>query len=376
MQDIIAIYKQVERTLWHLIAIAERGREGIVVFDLNRVIQFVNVAWAVMHGYKTTDELIGKQISAFHTEEQMASDVVPFIEETEQRGQFAGRLGHVRRDGTPFFTEMLMVVFNDDAGRAMGLVGFAADITEQERKADELRQYRCHTEELIKQQTEALEAADSKLQSQVTEHKQTEQKLKQQTAKLSAINEQLQNQITERERAEQHLKRQTAELTAANEQLQDQIAEHEQAGQELRQQTAELSAANERLREQIGEQERAKDELEQRCDKLEQRLREQSDELTTIGAQLQDEITKRKKEGEYFKQQTDAIKAAGEQLRTQIDELSTRGPVDESDTLKATDSVKAAVSITDDEKAVLENVFRQNVVLQRPKLGSTAREDS
>ncbi|MHC4734138.1 MAG: PAS domain-containing protein, partial [Planctomycetota bacterium] len=141
MQDIIAIHKQVGRTLRHLITIAERGREGIVVFDLNRVIQFVNAAWAVMHGYKRPDELIGKQISAFHTEEQMASDVIPFIEETEQRGQFAGRLGHVRGDGTPFFAEMLMVVFNDDAGRAMGLVGFATDITEQERTEDELRQY-------------------------------------------------------------------------------------------------------------------------------------------------------------------------------------------------------------------------------------------
>jgi predicted nucleic acid-binding Zn-ribbon protein len=95
-----------------------------------------------------------------------------------------------------------------------------------------------------------------------------------------------------------------------------------------------------------------------------------------VEAQLQDEITRRKKEGEYFKQQTDAIKAAGERLRTQIDELSARGPVDESDMLKATDSVKAAASLTDDEQAVLENVFRQNIVLQKPKRGSTAREDS
>lgn len=319
MQDIIAVHKQVGRTLRHLIAIAERGREGIVVFDLNRVIQFVNAAWAVTHGYKTRDELIGKQISVFHTEEQMASDVITCIEETKQRGQFAGRLGHVRRDGTPFFTEMLMVVFNDDAGRALGFIGFATDITEQERTEDELKQYRCHMEELIKQQTEALEAANSRLQSQVTEH--------------------------------------------------------EQAGQKLKQQTAELSAANEQLREQICESEWAKDNLEQHREKLEQRLKQQSDKLTTVEAQLQDEITKRKKEDEYFKQQTDAIKAAGERLRTQIDKLSARGPIGESDMLKATDSIKAAASLTYDEKAVLENVFRQNIVLQKPKLDSAARKD-
>jgi PAS domain S-box-containing protein len=320
MQNIITIHKQVGRTLRHLTAIAERGREGIVVFDLNRVIQFVNSAWAVMHGFESTDELIGKQISAFHTEEQMTSDVIPFIRGAEQKGQFTGRVGHVRRDGTPFFTEMLMVAFNDDADRTVGLVGFAVDITERERTNEELRQYRCRMEELVRQRTEALEAANSKLQSHVTEH--------------------------------------------------------EQAGQKLREQMVELSAANERLREQIGEQERAKGELEQNRDKLEQRLEQQSDELTTIGAKLKDEITRRKKEGEYFKQQTDAIKAAGERLQAQIDELSTRGYVDESGVLKATDSVEAATSITDDEQAVLENVFRQNVVLQRPKLGSTTGEDS
>ena len=320
MDSVIAAHKQVERTLRHFIAIAERGREGIVVFDLNRVIQFVNAAWAVMHGYKRLDELIGKQISVFHTEEQMASDVIPFIEETEQRGQFTGRLGHVRGDGTPFFTKMSMVVLNDDAGRAMELIGFATDITEQERTEEELRRYRCHMEELIKQRTEVLEAANSRLHSQVTEH--------------------------------------------------------EQVGQKLKQQTAELSAANEQLREQISESERAKDELEQQRDKLEQRLKQQSDELKTVRAQLQDEITRRKKEEEYFRQQTDAIKAAGEQLRTQIDELSARGSIGESGMLKATDSVKTAASLPDDEKAVLENVFRQNIVLQKSKLDSAAREDS
>jgi len=320
MQDIIAVHKQVERMLRRLTVVAERAREGVVVLDLNGVIQFVNAAWAAMHRYKTTDELIGKHINAFHTKEQMKTDVNPFIEEAKRRGQFAGRLGHVQRDGTQFFTEMLMVVFNDEAGKVMGLVGFATDLTEQERTEDELKRYRCHMEELVKQQTEALEAANSRLQRQVTKH--------------------------------------------------------EQAGQKLKQQTAELSAANERLREQICERERAKDELEQHRDKLEQRLRQLSDELTATRAQLQDEITKRKQQEEHLKQQTDAIKSAGARLQAQIDELSAGGPVGESDMSKATDSAKAAASLSDDEKTVLENVFRQNIVLQKPKLDSAAGEDS
>jgi len=319
MDDIIAVHKQVERMLRRLTVIAERAREGVVVLALNGVVQFVNAAWAAMHGYKSTDDLVGKQISVFHTKEQMETDVTDFIEEAKQRGQFAGRLGHVRRDGTPFFAEMLMVVFNDEVGKAMGLVGFATDLTEQERTEDELRRYRCHLAELVKQQTEGLEAANALLQRQVTEY--------------------------------------------------------EQAGQQLKQQIAELLAANEQLREQICEHERAKDELERYRDELEQYLRKQSDELTAASEHLRTEIARRRQQEERLKQQTNAIKAAGARLQAQIDELSVGGPIGESNVSKAKNLAKAAASLPDDEKTVLENVFRQNIVLQKPKVESDTEED-
>ena len=320
MDSLIATNEQVEQTRWYLTVIAEQAMEGIIVVDLSGAIQFINMAWATMHGYENSQELIGKQISVFHTKEQMKTDVIPFIEEVKHRGQLAGPLEHVRRNGTPFPTEMLMVLLKDRTGKALWLIGFATDITEQERTEEELKRYRRHMEEFIRQRTEELEAANSSLQSQVTEH--------------------------------------------------------EQAGRKLMQQTAELSAANEQLQEQIVEQERAKDEYEEHRDNLEQRLKQQSEKLATVEAQLQDEVNKRKKEGEYSKQQSDTIKAVCERLRTQIGELSTRRPVGESDMLKATDSVKAAASITVDENAMLENVFRQNIVLQKPKLNSAAEEDS
>ena len=320
MDDIIAIHKQVERTLRRLTVIAEQAREGIVVFDLDGVIQFVNAAWAEMHGYKGPDELIGKQISTLRTKGRIKTDVAGFIEKAKQRGQFAGRLGCVRKDGTPFAAEMLMVVFNDDRGEAMGLVGFASDLTEQERTKDELRQYRSHMEELVSQRTEALEAANARLQHQATEH----------------------------EQAEQLLKQQTAELTAGNERLQEQIREHE----------------------------RAKDELKRHRDKIERRLRKQSGELTAATAQLQDETTKREQQAERLNRQTDALKAIGAQLQSQIDELSDGGPVGEPDMLKAVESVKVAASCTDDETALLENVFRHNIELQMPQHDGAADDES
>lgn len=265
MDDITAAHEHGEQALRHLTVIAEQAREGIVVVELNGALRFVNPAWATMHGYEAGHELIGQQISIFHTEEQMKTDVIPFIEEAKRRGQLAGPVEHVRRDGTPFPTEMLMVVFKDEAGKAMGLICFATDLTEHERTKDELKRYRNHLAELVKQQTAQLEAAD----------------------------EQAQNRIAERERAEEYLEQQTGELRAANEQLQNQIAEREGAEQRLKQQIAELKAENEQLENQIGERKAVQNELQEDRDQLEQHLRQQSDELTAANEQLQHEISQR-----------------------------------------------------------------------------------
>ena len=338
---IIAVLKQVEQTPRHLTVIAERAQEGIVVIDLNGAIRFINEAWAAMHGYKTRDELIGKQISVFHTEEQMKTDVIPFIEEVKWRGQLAGPVDHVRRNGTPFPTEMLMVVFKDEAGKAMGLIGFATDLTEDEHTKDELKRYCNRLGELIKQQTDELKAVNARHQHEIAEHEQTEQRLKQQTAELSAANEQLQEQICEHERVknelqqycdqlEQSLREQSDESTTANEQLQHEITEYEQAEQHLKQQIAELTTANE---------------------------------------QLQREIAERKQAEECLRQQIDELKAVNERLQEQINELSVRGPTGEADGGKAMGSLKTTGAFTnDDERALLLKVFRQNIELQKPEL--------
>ncbi len=351
MDYITAGRKQAEQTLRYLTVIAERAMEGIVVFDLSGALRFVNAAWATMHGYEAGHELIGKQISIFHTKEQMKTDVIPFMEETKRRGQLAGPMEHVRRDGTPLPTDMLMVVFKDEAGKAMGLIGFATDLTEHERTKDELKRYRNRLEELVKQQTVELTAANEQLQNQIAEHERAEQHLKQQTAELTAANEQLQNQIAEHERAEQRLKRQTAELTATNEQLQNQITERERAEEHLKQQTAELTAANEQLQYEITERKQAEE-----C------LKQQTDQLKTANEQLRHEVLEHERAEQLLKQQTEKLKAATERLKDQINELSTRGRIGEVGVCSTMGSLE------NDRKAVLEKIFKENIRLQKPEL--------
>jgi hypothetical protein len=79
------------------------------------------------------------------------------------------------------------------------------------------------------------------------------------------------------------------------------------------------------------------------------------------------ELTQRKLE-ERLQVMTQTILA----LQERINELSARGPISEADMWEAVGSVEAAEFLTDDERAILVNVFRQNIALQKPKLVGVA----
>lgn len=55
-------------------------------------------------------------------------------------------------------------------------------------------------------------------------------------------------------------------------------------------------------------------------------------------------------------------------LQERLDEKVARGHISETDMLNAVNSLKAADSLTNDERVMLVNVFRQNIAIQRPEL--------
>ena len=59
-------------------------------------------------------------------------------------------------------------------------------------------------------------------------------------------------------------------------------------------------------------------------------------------------------------------------LQERLDEMVIHGRISETDMLEAMDSIKTADSLTNDERTVLVNVFRQNIALQKPELVETA----
>ena len=134
---LIAERGEAAEQLQRLAMVAEQAGEGIALADLDGRLQFVNSAWARMHGYETGDELVGRHLSVFHTEEQMKRDVAPFNEQVMRKGQHSGEQGHVRRDGVPFTTDMTVTLFKAAGGKPLGLTAVAADITVRKQAEEE-----------------------------------------------------------------------------------------------------------------------------------------------------------------------------------------------------------------------------------------------
>lgn len=138
--DVTARYAadQQLRLLRHAV---EQSVDGIAVMGLDGRVQYVNVAWAHMHGYEP-DELLGCTLDRFHNPRQLAEEVRPWVDQLFTEGPREGEVGHVRRDGTEFRTWMTTTVVRDERQCPVGLLGIARDITERKRAEQALHESR------------------------------------------------------------------------------------------------------------------------------------------------------------------------------------------------------------------------------------------
>ncbi|MBW1871256.1 MAG: response regulator [Deltaproteobacteria bacterium] len=138
MEKAITERQQMENETRQLATITKEAVEGIAVADLDGNIQYINNAWAEMHGYGRDDDPTGKPLAIFHTQEQLQTDVIPFNKEVMRLGSKTGEVGHLRKDGTTFPTIMNVTIIKDEQGKPYSLAAFAQDITERKQAEEQL----------------------------------------------------------------------------------------------------------------------------------------------------------------------------------------------------------------------------------------------
>jgi len=140
VSDVTALKKSddalVESEL-HYRTIIETSPNGILVLDLEGIIQLGNIKAATMLGYPTTSELAGKNFFDYVTPNDLKKSR-EHLKKTLEKGfskYYECRL--ISMDSTAFCAEVSVSTIPDHTGRPSGFVCVLSDVTEQ-RKADYL----------------------------------------------------------------------------------------------------------------------------------------------------------------------------------------------------------------------------------------------
>ena len=146
----------------------EQSSEGVAVTDLEGNLQFLNPAFAEMHGL-SREQALGKNLSVFHNEDQMPV-VLEADRQLKKDGHFSGEIWHARSDGSVFPGLMHNSVLRDADGSQIGMIKTLRDITdikeaeEQLRKShEELEAYSTSLKEMVRERTKDLEESRGEL---------------------------------------------------------------------------------------------------------------------------------------------------------------------------------------------------------------------
>jgi len=131
--------KRAEEELRKFKIISDRAGHGIATTDLEGNLLYLNESFAKMHGY-TPEELIGRNLSIFHNEEQM-EDVDRLKKQLREEASYiAEEVWHIRKDGTVFPTLMNGTLIRDEKGKPLFMAATAIDSSERMRAEKVLKE--------------------------------------------------------------------------------------------------------------------------------------------------------------------------------------------------------------------------------------------
>src|SRR5262249_500986 len=124
------------------------------------------------------EEAEGKSGNLIFTSEDRAKGAVEEeIAIALRDGRAPDRRWHMRKDGSRFWTDGIMMRIDEDSGKVRGLAKIGRDANEQRESEDALRQARDELEERVVERTAELTVANAQLQKEIGQRSRLEQEI-------------------------------------------------------------------------------------------------------------------------------------------------------------------------------------------------------
>jgi len=142
---------EARQILRHLGMLAERIDQAVIITDLAANVHFANTRWALMHGYESSAELIGKHISSFYSKQQMKDTIRGAMRQSKNTGLAIAFAENLKKDGTAFKTKIKMTALKEEKAKPEAILVFAEDLSKSSGLRLELERTKKQIEQLRSQ---------------------------------------------------------------------------------------------------------------------------------------------------------------------------------------------------------------------------------
>ncbi len=106
---------------------------AIVVVDTNGIIVSCNQGAELIMWYKSS-EIIGMHIGVFYTEEDIQKKLpAQYLQKAKEWGQYKAEAWHLRKDGSPFWADIVLTALQSEQGQVVGFSKVIRDLTKKKR---------------------------------------------------------------------------------------------------------------------------------------------------------------------------------------------------------------------------------------------------
>lgn len=163
--------KKAENEILKFRILAEQANYGMVISDLNGVLEYCNPIFAKMHGWERA-EIIGKQASMFLEQREQYQIL---IDEIKQTGALTSKEVSRRRKNNTTFPALVNAKIIGDGKTMPQLISLSIiDITEQKKYQQEILDLNQNLEKKITERTQELAKANYDLTSEIENRKKVE----------------------------------------------------------------------------------------------------------------------------------------------------------------------------------------------------------